>query len=99
MSEINREDCDFIFNLDDPDYELKFNEMIKKFIEKKGKEISKLDDNKEKEKQMEYLDVVKILSERENWIVRLPITPEAGKSKEDIRTRKATSFLIFLRSI
>jgi len=99
MSEINRADCDFIFNLDDPDYESKYNEMIRKFIEKKGREISKLDDNQEKEEQMGFLDAIKIVFERENWIARLPITPEVGKSKREIKALKVASILMFLRSI
>ncbi len=83
MKKITKEDWDFIFNTDDPDYEKKFNELVKKYIEKTEKDISKVKDIEEKRDWTSKLNSFKYYFKYENWITILPTYKKIVLTEKD----------------
>ena len=73
MRKITTDDWDFIFNTEDPEYEKKFNELVKLYIEKTEIAISKMSDkDPDKKRWNDQLGSFKYFYEYENWITVLP---------------------------
>lgn len=105
MNEIKKEDWNCVFNIEDPDFEKKFNELIKKYIAKKELEFSKMENKKEGKDMQSRLNSFKYFFEYENWLTILPTRTKIALTKKDkkkIFVEKAfifKNFLVLLRNV
>ena len=96
MRKITTDDWDFIFNTEDPEYEKKFNELVKLYIEKTEIDISKMSDNNpDKKRWNDQLSSFKYFYEYENWITVLPTRIKIALTDKRKRIQKFQRYVMY----
>ena len=98
MYDIQIEDWDCIFNLDDPDFEYKFTELMRKYLENAKIRCKEHKNKKEKKEWEDKLRAIEFFLNSKNWLISIPTDTKLVLSEKD-RDSKNFEYATYFQNI
>ncbi len=99
MYEITVEDWDCIFNIDDPDFENKFTELMRKYLENAKIRCKEHNNKKEKKEWEEKLRAIEFFLNSKNWLISIPTDIKFVFSEKDRDLKKLEYLKYFTNTL